>query len=136
MDEVVSSLLSYSSVILSLAVVILTFFIRGVVEVAVPSVKKAADENSPDVTYKTSFSEWWNKVILYAIPVVIGATLAVTVKDLAPQGFVGAGGALIYGAIVGWFSSFLYKVFRKILKARTGLDLPGSGSVPPPSDAD
>lgn len=133
MEEVVTSFLSYKSILLTIAVVILTFFIRRIVETAVPSAKKAAHENDPAKTYLNVFAEWWNKVILYAIPVLVGLVLAITVKELAPESLK-TGGLSIYGAVVGWFSSFLYKVFRKVVQQKTGLNLPSASTAPPPGE--
>lgn len=132
MDQAVTQLLTWGSVYLAVAVVIVTFFVRRIVETAVPSAKKKADENEAGVTYETTFARWWNNVILYAVPVLTGSLLALAETALewgwlAPQSL---SGAFLYGGIVGWFSSFLYKVFRKVLKARTGVDpVPGPSSV-------
>lgn len=135
MDQAANSLLSMESVYLAVAVVIVTFFVRRIVETAVPSAKKAADENDAKMTYPTAFSRWWNSVILYAIPVVAGAGLAMGAVasgwNILPVKTLGS--AAIVGGIVGWFSSFLYKVFRKVLKQRTGVDpIPGPASVTSP----
>lgn len=127
MDQAVNQLLSWGSLYLALSVVIFTFLVRRVVETAVPTAKK---DHKPE----TGFGRWWNGVILYAIPVLSGSGLALAETAmgwgwLAPQSL---GGAFLYGGIVGWFSGFLYKVFRKTLKARTGIDpVPGPASVVP-----
>ncbi len=129
MDQVVDQFFSYGTLGLGIAVVILTFFARRIVETAVPSAKKAKDENEDGLTYTTRFSVWWNGVILYAIPVVGGAGLgaaAVAAQWSLTSAVTTVGGGAIYGSIVGWFSSFLYKVVRKTLKAKTGIDpIPG-----------
>jgi len=132
MDQAVTALLKLESVYLAVAVVIVTFFVRRIVETAVPSAKKKADENAAGITYETSFARWWNSVILYAIPVVAGSGMAMAAVasgwEMLPVSTLG--GAAISGGIVGWFSSFLYKVFRKVLKQRTGIDpIPGPASV-------
>lgn len=131
MDQAVKQLFTWGSLYLAVAVVITTFFVRRIVETAWPSVKKKADENAPEPTFETKFARWWNQVILYAIPVIGGAVLAVVARAahwtlLAPDT---TGGSAIYGGIVGWFSSFLYQVFRRTLKKETGID-----PIPGPSD--
>lgn len=127
MDQAVNKLLSMSSVYLAVAVVIITFLIRRIVETAMPSAK--------DRPPTTTFGRWWQGVILYALPVCFGSLLAVGDAFMGlnvVEGGKTMGGQVIYGAIVGWFSSFLYKVFRKALKKKTGIDpVPGPASVVP-----
>jgi len=123
MDNAIANFLQFGTLILACAVFIVTFFVRKIVETAVPSVKKQADENSPNKTYTTGFSVWWNQVILYAIPVVIGCLFGLF---NAPFMFAGdiktMSGRIIFGGVIGWFSSFLYKVVRKMIIKKTGID--------------
>ena len=137
MDQVVSQLLSYKTVMLMVAVFIGTFFIRRIVETAMPQLKKAADEMAHAQTYTNHGAVWWNQVILPAIPVVLGAVLALCVKDLAAlENFSSKGGLALYGSISGWFSAFGYKLLRRVVKQKTGVDLPnGNGSSDPPEEA-
>lgn len=116
MNEAITLFFSIQTAFLMLSVYILAFMLRRIVETAFPSIKKAAPENDPHPTYLTLFSIWWNQVILYAVPVLLGATMAF-VPGIRHDG-VGVGLTVMYGLIVGWFSSFLYKVFWKLLKAR------------------
>jgi hypothetical protein len=136
MDHAYNQLLDKGSIITALLVVIATFFIRRIVETAVPSAKGV--DTPKGTVYKTRFGLWWNSVVLYAIPVVLGSGIAVLgkwVPYLLPAGVTTLGGAVLWGAIVGWFSSFLYKVFRKLLKDKTGIDpLPGPIDPEKPSD--
>lgn len=134
MDEAVSQLLSYKTVILMVAVTIGTFFIRRIVETAFPKVKQAAPETAHAVTYTNKAAEWWNKVILYLIPVLVGAGLALTIKDLVSlEGFTTKGSLAMYGSICGWFSATGYKILRQTIKKKTGIELP-SATVPPPAE--
>lgn len=135
MDQAVTKLLSMGAVYLALATVIITFFIRRIVETALPSAKKSPPQ--------TTFARWWQSVILYGLPVVTGALLSVgeaTAGFSVVEGGNTLGGQIIFGMIVGWFSGFLYKVFRKTLKKKTGIDpVPGPPSVmgsDPPKDSD
>lgn len=137
MDEVASQILSYRTLVLMVANLIGTFFIRRIVETAFPKVKQAAPETALAVSYTNPWSVWWNQVILYAIPVVIGIGLALLIDDWkmpiedgAPS--ISTGGNMIYGIITGWFSGFGYKVVRKTLKQKTGIDLPSLSNPPPP----
>lgn len=125
MDSAYAQLLTKDAFIAAILVVIGTFFVRKIVETAVPSAK--GEDTPKGSVYKTRFGLWWNSVILYAIPVVFGAGVGALGKwtnYLVPEGMTTMGGAILWGVVVGWFSSFLYKVARKLLKDKTGVELP------------
>ena len=126
MDQLIAQFWHLGTLYLGIAVVIVTFFVRRIVEQAAPSLKKAAHENDPKPTYKTKLAEWWNGVILYALPVIAGILGATVWRSyFCPEGMDGKD-AVMFGTIIGWFSSFLYKVVRKTLKKKTGIDpIPG-----------
>jgi hypothetical protein len=141
MDQLIAQFWHRGTLYLGVAVVIVTFFARRIVELAAPSLKKQADENDEKPTYKTKMAEWWNGVILYAIPVVAGILGAVFWRSYFCADVESLKDAGMFGAIVGWFSSFLYKVIRKTLKKKTGIDpIPGpidpTESDPPPKSDD
>jgi len=122
MDEVFSQLVKAETIYLSVLVVIVTFFVRRVVELAYP---KAKDPEN-------AFGRWWTGVLLYLLPVLVGAGIAAGVKHYSSDYLANlktVGGAAVWGVIVGWFSSFLYKVLRKAVKKKTGIDL-----TPGPAD--
>lgn len=106
--------------VLGLVVFILTFFTRRVVELIWPSLKKQADANSKLPTYLTGASRWWNEVVLYVIPVVYGMTSAVFKSEFLFDGIDG-GAKMMYGAVVGWFSGFLYKALKKAISSKVGV---------------
>lgn len=131
MDEVVKQVFSYQTVILMIAVVIGTFFVRRVIETAFPKVKQAAPETAAGVTYTNRAAVWWNQVALYFIPVLMGAAMAFLFKDLvALDTFNSKAGLALYGALAGWFSSTGYKVVRKLVQTKTGVDLPAAPTTP------
>lgn len=136
MDAVVDQLLTAEAVFLMIAVTIGTFFIRRIVETGFPKVVQAADDTAAAPSYTNTWSVWWNKVVLYAIPVVLGTLLALTVKEFSSDEglFTSRKGLALYGGVVGWCSSFAYKLFRQVVKKKTGLDLPGASVPPPPAD--
>lgn len=103
--------------VLGIVVYVLTFFIRKVVQIIWPSLKKQADANAPQITYLSPMSRWWNEVILYAIPVAIGGLACIVNSEFLFQGIDG-GGKFMYGAGVGWFSSFLYKALKKAIQTK------------------
>lgn len=133
MDSALDQLFNLGTMIFAVSIVIATFFIRRVVETQWPSLRKKADENAPIVTYSTTFARWYQTVILYAIPVVVGALLGLLkITYFFPESVQTPGGRLFYGGVVGWFSSAIYKVVKKALASR-GVDLPGSLIPGPPS---
>jgi len=136
MDQLYNQLLNKETLILAFIVVIGTFFVRRIVETAVPSCKDIAKNG--DSKYKTKFGLWWNSVILYAIPVILGAAVAIWAykASVLPGEFKTTPGAAMWGAVVGWCSSFLYKVARKFLKKKTGVDLTPGPADPTKKDSD
>lgn len=137
MQSFVDHLLSPATAYLTVMVIIGTFFARRIVETAMPNLKKQSDANDPKQTYKTTFSRWWNEVILYAIPPGLGALSGLMeIALIHGEGDASIGSMssrVIYGLVVGWFSSFLYKLLKKMAKKATGVDLPSASSPPPPA---
>jgi hypothetical protein len=133
MDSAIEQLLSLGTMVFAVSIVIATFFIRRVVETKWPALRKKADENAPVITYSTPFARWYQTVILYAIPVVVGGLLGLLkITYFFPADIVTPGGRLFYGGVVGWFSSAIYKVVKKALASK-GVELPGSLVPGPPS---
>lgn len=134
MDEIVTQLLTYQTAILMIAATIGTWVVRKTVETMAPKTKKAADEMAPEPTYLTHLAAWWNEVGLHLIPVLLGIGLVFGVKELAPLKMTSTSGVALYGGICGWFSSTGYKILRRTLKTKTGVDLPNiEGDADPAS---
>lgn len=133
MDSALDQLLNFGTLILAVSIVIATFFIRRTVETAWPTLRKQADENAPSVTYSSWAARWYQQVILYAIPVVLGGLIGlIDVPYFFPETVQTPGGRLFFGGVVGWFSSALYKVAKRALSQR-GIELPGSIAPAPPT---
>ena len=125
MDQIVQQLLSTGTIILACSVFIATFFVRRIVETAVPKLAVKADANEPGVTYETAFARWWNTVILYAIPVVFGALVGiVNIPYIFGEEITTMPGRCLYGGVTGWFASFFYKLLRKALVKHVGVTEP------------
>lgn len=107
--------------VLAVGVFVLTFFTRKVVELVWPTLKKRADANSPEISYLTPLSRWWNEVILYLLPVLFGCFTAIFNSDFLFEGIDG-GAKLMYGACVGWFSGFLYKALKKAIASKVNVE--------------
>lgn len=127
MEEITSQILRPGTFAVAVAVFILTWFIRKVVEGFWPHFKKNADENAKDITYVTKVAKWWNTVVLYAIPVVLGAGAGAIPSEWLHGDIKDIGGRILFQAGVGWFASFLYKILRKLILKKTGVDIqPGT----------
>lgn len=132
MEEITSQLLRPGTFAVAVMVVIATFFLRRIMEGVFPSLKKKADENSPEVTYENRAAFWWNTVVLYAIPVVAGMLFGLVSSEFLHGSIDSVGGRVMFQGGIGWFSSFLYKIFRKLVLKKTGVDI-NPGSIKPPS---
>lgn len=126
--DILSLLTRSGTYILAVAVFVSTYFIRKIIEIIRPGWKKMADANDIGLTYLSTMARWWNEVILYAIPVVLGAMSSLFGSALLFGGLDAQAG-MMFGAGVGWFSSFLYKALKKAVSGRLGVDAPSS--LPP-----
>lgn len=134
MDEAFLQLIHTGTIVFGVSIIMVTFFIRKVVETTFPTAKKKADENAPAVTYETTFSRYWNQVILYALPPAIGALIGILdVPYLyGDNGAKTLLGRVFTGVFVGGVSAFVYKSAKK----RWGINLESglrSSTAPPPS---
>ena len=132
MDNAVNLLLREGTLALGALVFIATFLVRRICETGVPTLKMQAHENDPQASYATTMSMWWNKVILYVIPPALGGLAGIAqIPYVFPDDkFTTMGGRIVFGIVVGWFSSLLYKVIRMAVAKKTGIQLP-SNSIPP-----
>jgi hypothetical protein len=103
------------TLVFGVAIIILTFAIRRLVETAVPSAKKKADENEDGITYATTFGRYWNQVILYVLPPTVGALLGcINIEYLhGSEGPAELGGRVFNGLFVGGVSAMIYKLLKK-----------------------
>lgn len=132
--DVVALLTRPGTYVLGVAIFMAIFMLRRIVETSFPRLKKQCDVNAPKVVYLTAMSRWWNEVILYFLPVFLGLASGFIKSDFFFAGIGDKGGRLIFGAVVGWFSSFLYKLLRKVILQKTGVDLvPDITEVDPPA---
>lgn len=117
MDQTVQQFISFGAILLALAVFIITFFIRRSAELAFPVlVKTSCTEKDP------SISTWWNQVILYAIPVIVGGLFGLMNAPLLFGDQLKTMSArCLFGGVVGWFSGFIYKIVKKIIGDKAGV---------------
>lgn len=123
--------------VLGIAIFIAVFFIKRIVEGAMPWLKKQHDENSPKITYLTTGARWWNEVMLYLFPVLLGCLAGAFLKsDFFFDAIGDKGGRIGFGGGVGWFSGFLYKLLKKLIWQKFGLELvPSTGDSEAPPKA-
>jgi hypothetical protein len=132
--DIIGLLTRPGTYILATGIYILVFFIRKIVEVKWPSLKKQADANDPKITYLTTMSRWWNEVILGLLPVMFGGLSGLIKSDFLFSSIGDRGGKILFGLGVGWFSGFLYKLLWKLIKQKSGLDITPGTSISPPSN--
>jgi hypothetical protein len=131
--SILAAVLHLGTLVLGLTVYIITFFIRRTVETAWPHLKKQADANDPGKTYLTSGARWWNEVALYGIPVAVGCLLSLSRSEFLFGPVVGPLPQFLFSGAVAWFSSYLYKGIKRLVRARLGETTERSSSRPPPS---
>jgi hypothetical protein len=130
-DAFVNNFFGWHTLVFMLGCYVLTFFTRRVLETAIPSLPMKADENDPAPSYPTVMSRWWNKVIVYVLPVAFGALLGLVAKKYPfPDGFQSVSARLLFGVFAGFFSGFVFKIVTQIIGKKFGVDL-GGGSIPP-----
>lgn len=122
-DEIMKEISLVGLIVIVIACVAGTKIIRQIIETALPAWKKKADENHPDKTYATTMSRWWNKVILYILPVAIGACMGFVNSDFIFGNIQSQSGKIFYGASLGWMSGFIVKIFFQLIQKKTGVDI-------------
>jgi hypothetical protein len=113
---------------------VVTFIIRKVVETAYPKIK-----GTPP--YETKLQSWWHEVILFAAPALVGVGGALSLKNVEmviPKMFSSWQGAILYGLVIGFFCSLIYKAFKKMFFSKLGVkdekELPKATVPKPPGD--
>jgi len=124
MDAVISQFLSKGTVILAVVVVMIGFFVKRSVEMVWPQLRPVANEMDHKSMYTCKAALWWNQIGLYALPVVIGSCLGTINSTFLFGDLTSARDRVLYSAVVGWFSDFLYEVFQKAVLKSTGVSLP------------
>lgn len=135
--DIIALLTRSGTYVLALAVFIVTWIVRKTIENIWPSLQKQGDANATQITYLTRMSRWWNEVMLYEIPVLIGGAFGFMHSGFLFGDITGLSTKMTFGGVVGWLASFMYKVLRKVVKQRLGVDiLPGDQMAvtadPPP----
>lgn len=117
--------------VLGIGVFILTFFIRRICETAWPVLKPNASAEEAKPLYVTKISLWWNTIIIYAIPVLLGAGLTLAAPGYFRPDTKSAVALTMYGCCIGWFSGFIYTIVLKMFMAKIGAAPAGPYAQPP-----
>lgn len=105
MDEALAVFLSAQTLLLCLGTYVVTFVMRRVVEAFRPGIKA---------------SHFYRELFLPLGPIANGALLALALPSWMPELVAGScGGVMLYGAIAGMFSAFLYARVRSWIRAKT-----------------
>lgn len=113
--------------VLGISVYAATAMVRRIVETAVPSLR--VTKANPEPT--SALSRWWNKVILYVLPVLLGSLSCFINSEFLFGSITDRGGKVLFGFSIGWLSGFLYKCFKQAVKQRAGISVPSTDSIPP-----
>lgn len=85
---------------------------------------------------KLDKNEYWEDIILPAIPVVIGALLALVIPGKPGQEwlphivYTSYFARIGFGSVTGACSGLIYRIFRAMVKKMWGVDLDGASSRP------
>lgn len=126
--QALTQFFTLGTAIIALACVMATGVVKRLVENIWPYLKKAADENAKGVTFKTPMARWWSRVILPSISVVMGGVLGVIPADYLFGAVGDRSSRVFYGLVVGWLSTTIYKIIKKVIEKRTGVNLPEADS--------
>jgi hypothetical protein len=133
MDELITMIFRPGTLVLAVAIYAATHIIRRVVETAKPDLKRKASEMDKAAMYGNKLALWWNEVVLYAMPVVLGGLSGRYLPSEFLFGELTGKDRILLACGVGWFSTMVHKAVRKALASKAGIPDKGSESDPPPS---
>lgn len=110
MDDLVKDFSLWGLLSLATMCYVGTFFTRRILTTAMPWLEPVTKDGKE--TYTCGWARWYNKVLLYAIPVVLGLLFALIPSKFLFGEIDSFGGKLFFSGTIGWFSSMLYKLFR------------------------
>lgn len=130
-----ASIFTIPTFLLAISINVLMLIVRRAVELIWPSLASH--------TPRTLVENIWERIMLPTLPALMGALfcmLVPPVKDGVLTGFafpevvVGFQSRILYGIGTGFFSAYLYGVFKFLLKKEWNIDLPfpGESAAPPP----
>ncbi len=122
MDEAIAQLTSLGTIVFGLGIYIGMLGLRKIIETAKPSLKQKAAEDAKEVTYGSVAARWYNKVVLYFLPLMLGgATGFFDIPFIFGENITTTAGKVFFGVVVGNFSSLIFKLFRGGVEKQTGI---------------
>lgn len=116
------SILTWSTLLFSLCVFIVTYLIRTSMELLFPTLSKKTPLNSAQLV--------WEEVVLLVLPVLLGVGLVVALPQWPfPAALTDSRSRMVYGAVCGFFSTWSYRLARTVLTTQFSVD-PGQVLTP------
>jgi hypothetical protein len=110
-------ILTWETLLLAFGAFFFTWLTRRIVELAWPAV----DRRTP----LTTAQNVWERLLLPTLPVVFGVLLVYLMPDYAyPKTLTGTRARMLFGAFVGFFSEWVYRYIKQILKERFKVEPP------------
>lgn len=131
MDDLLGMIFRPGTLVLAVVIYASTHILRRVVETARPDLRRQATEMDKAAMYGSRLAMWWNEVVLYTLPVIVGALFAMKPSPFLFGEELPTKDRALLACGVGWFSGTVYKAIRKALLAKAGL--PDTGDSTPPS---
>lgn len=105
MEDVFQTFFSAQTIFLCLGVYVIVYVQRKIIETWKPKIK---------------FNRWWREIFVPIGPIAVGAALGL-MKNLVWPDILGesVGARILYGAVCGLFSAFIYNRIRAWIKSKT-----------------
>lgn len=107
MDTFITDLVSFIwpwTIVFCLFVALAVVLVRKIVERVFPLAR---------------MSWWWNEVVLYLLPMLLGAVTALSFLQYPfPEMVKAASTRFVYGVVCGGLSGFVYKMAKSVLKKK------------------
>jgi H+/Cl- antiporter ClcA len=119
----VEAILTWQVGVFALAVFIVTHFVKKLIEAVVPAVRKD--------TPLTTAQRVWELVVLPSLPVLVGVLVGVMAKSWPwPPGITTPGARAVLGVVVGFFSTWFYRILKAIIQEKFKVNLDAEANLP------
>jgi len=104
MDNALTQLVSWSFLLFSLCVVVITYIIRTVLEYKSDKLKDL---------------KFWNKLVLPLMPIAAGIILAIIIKDYPySESIKSLPGRIMFGSVSGLLSGLLWRLVKALINSK------------------
>ena len=116
-------ILTWQTLVFTLAIFIFSFLLRRTLEVLFPTLSRG--------TPLSMAQRVWEELLLPSTPVLVGALMGGLLKNwLYPPALVTTGQHIIYGVVCGFFSGYAYKILKSLLTQKFSVELPDVPGAP------